>query len=69
MAFRITNEFRKKDTHSSVKEVYIKGGQGEPREDPEERPKDLGVQEDPCIHIDGDIKEVPLGGAIPKRLP
>lgn len=37
--------------HSSVKEVNSKGGQGEPfPEDPEERPKDLGVQEDPCIH-------------------
>lgn len=49
--FHKTKEFRKKDTQGSVKEVNSKGGQGEPfPEDPEERPKDLGVQEDPCIH-------------------
>ena len=50
------------------KEVYSKGGQGETiREDPEERLKDLGVQKDRCIPSDGDIKEVTLGEAIPRR--
>lgn len=41
LAFRKTKEFRKKDTHSRVKEVYSKGGQGEPfREGSEERPEE-----------------------------
>ena len=53
---------------SQCKEVCSKGGQGETiREDPEERLKDLGVQKDRCIPSDGDIKEVTLGEAIPRR--
>lgn len=54
--------------HTKCKEVYSKGGQGETiREDPEERLKDLGIQKDRCTPSDGDIKEVTLGEAIPRR--